>query len=528
MNGTERTEVAEPRADGPGGDVEPGNVADLVRLSARKYPLRPAYVYRGVTLTWQQADERVNQTAAAFRSLGLAEGDRVAISLSNVLDFPMAYFGALRAGLVVVPLNPGLAASELTHALQDSGARVLVTSGAGAPAVARLRDDAPGLQHVLVGESLQDTPGAVSFDALASSQPTDDVTTSRSGEALAVLLYTSGTTGRPRGAMLSHRALLANLRQLERIVPSVLNADDVVLVVVPVFHVYGLNTGVGMAARRGACLVLEERFDPADSLDVIASRGITAVLGTPAVYTAWSLYPDLGQAFATVRLALSGAAPLPASVLLRFLEVTGRHIFEGYGLTETAPVLTSTLMSLVAKPDSIGRPVPGVELRLETEDGSAVEPGDPGEIVVRGENLFSGYWPDGDGGPDGDGWWHTGDIAIRDAEGDLQIVDRLKDLILVNGFNVYPAEVERVLDKHPDIASSAVFGVPHPFTGEAVKAVVVLREGSRLSEEDVAAFCETRLARYKCPTTVEFTDSLPITATGKIRKGVLRGTVSTF
>lgn len=527
MDRTDRTEVPEARTDLAGSDSEPNNVADLVSQSARLHPDRPAYVYRNVTMTWRQADDRVNQTAAGFRSLGLTDGDRVAIALANVLDFPLAYFGALRAGLVAVPLNPGLAPAELSHALQDSGARALVTSGAGAEVLDAIRDDVPGLQYVLVGESLQASSGGTTLAEVADAQPTDEVVPSRGGESLAVLLYTSGTTGRPRGAMLSHRALLANLQQLEQIAPSVLNADDVLFVVVPAFHVYGLNTGIGMAARRGACLVLEERFDPADSLTVITRMGITAVLGAPGVYTAWSLYPDLGQAFATVRLALSGAAPLPASVLLRFLEVTGRHIFEGYGLTETAPVVSSTLMSVVAKPDSIGRPVPGVELRLESEDGGDVEPGDPGEIVVRGANLFSGYWPDGEGGPDDEGWWHTGDIAIRDGEGDLQIVDRLKDLVLVNGFNVYPAEVERVLDKHPDIVASAVFGVPHPFTGEAVKAVVVLREGVRLSEEDVAAFCETRLARYKCPTSVEFAESLPTTATGKIRKGLLRGTVST-
>lgn len=518
---------ADPGADTAGESAQPDNLADMVRISAERYPDRPAFVYRNVRMTWREADDRVNQTAAAMRALGLTDGDRVAIALANVLDFPLAYFGALRAGLVAVPLNPGLAPVEMTHALQDSGARALVTSGAGAEAVAAIREDVPGLQHVLVGESLQPAPGAIPLASLASEQPTDAVVPTRGGESLAVLLYTSGTTGRPRGAMLSHRALLANLSQLEEIVPSVLGPEDVLFVVVPVFHVYGLNTGVGMAARRGACLVLEERFDPADSLTLIAREGITAVLGAPAVYTAWSLYPDLGQAFATVRLALSGAAPLPASVLLRFLEVTGRHVFEGYGLTESSPVLSSTLMSVVAKPDSIGRPIPGVELRLVSEDGRDVEPGDPGEIVARGANLFSGYWPDGEGGPDAEGWWHTGDVAIRDDEGDLQIVDRLKDLVLVNGFNVYPAEVERVLDKHPDIVASAVFGIPHPFTGEAVKAVVVLREGVRLSEEDVVAFCETRLARYKCPTSVEFTDSLPTTATGKIRKGVLRGTVST-
>jgi long-chain acyl-CoA synthetase len=223
-----------------------------------------------------------------------------------------------------------------------------------------------------------------------------------------------------------------------------------------------------------------------------------------------------------VRVALSGAAPLPAPVLGRILDTTGHHVFEGYGLTETAPVLTTTLMSEVAKPDSIGRPIPGVELELRDEDGHPVEEGDPGEIVVRGANVFVGYWPDGREGPDADGWFATGDVAYLDDDGDLHLVDRRRELVLVSGFNVYPREVEEVLLAHPDIDEAAVLGIPHPYTGESVKAIVVQREGARLSADDVVAHAAASLARFKCPTAVEFTDALPYSATGKVSKGKLR------
>jgi len=342
------------------------------------------------------------------------------------------------------------------------------------------------------------------------------------GEDLAVLIYTSGTSGRPRGAMLPHRALLANLEQCSRIEPPVMADDDVVLLVLPLFHIYGLNAALGMVAYHAATGVLVERFDPVDTLAVMQAHRVTNVVGAPPMYVAWSLLPDVGDAFSHVRLAVSGAAPLPAEALTRFLDATGHHIFEGYGLTETAPVLTSTLMSAVAKPTSIGRPIPGVELRLLDDSGGVSEEDDPGEITARGANLFSGYWPDGAGGPDAAGWFRTGDVAYADDDGDLRIVDRRRELILVSGFNVYPREVEDVLASHPGIEEAAVIGIAHPYTGESVKAVVVRRPGVQLTAEDIIAFCGLQLAPFKCPTSVEFVAELPRSATGKAAKGRLR------
>jgi long-chain acyl-CoA synthetase len=492
-----------------------GNLADLVRSAAERAGDKPALVFRGTTTTWAELDARVDAVASGLQRLGLAKGDRVALQLPNTPDFPAVYFGALRAGFVAVPVNTGYTAEELRHLLADSGARVLVTSRAGAATALEV-----GGAQVVVADVETAPDGATALDALLV--PARPVPAAAAGEDLAVVLYTSGTSGRPRGAMLTHRALLANLEQTAAIDPPVVSQDDVVLLVLPLFHVYGLNGGLGAVARHAATGVLAERFDPVETLDLVRREHVTNVVGAPPMYVAWSMLPDVGDAFASVRLALSGAAPLPPSVLHRVLDVTGHHVFEGYGLTETAPVLTTTLMSEVAKPGSIGRPVPGVELRLVDEAGEEPEDGDPGEIVVRGPNTFSGYWPDGEGGPDADGWFATGDVAYLDDDGDLHLVDRRRELVLVSGFNVYPREVEEVLAQHPDVEEAAVLGIPHPYTGEAVKALVVLREGARLTADDVIAHAARSLARFKCPTAVEFVAELPHSATGKVSKGRLR------
>lgn len=499
----------------------PASLDGLVRDAARATPDKTAFVCHDERTSWAQVDALVDAAARGLLRLGLVAGDRVGLQLGNTLEFPVAYFGALRAGLVAVPVNTGYTRDETAQLLDDSGARALLTGSAGASTALELQAQPGALEHVVVTGRDAAPGGATCFDELLAT-PGGPVEAPPGGEDLAVVLYTSGTSGRPRGAMLSHRALLANLDQTGRIDPPVVQADDVVLLVLPLFHVYGLNGALGMVAKHGATGVLAERFDPVETLEDIRRHGVTCLVGAPPMYVAWSMLPDVGDAFSSVRLALSGAAPLPQTVLHRVLDVTGHHVFEGYGLTETAPVLCSTLLSEVAKADSIGRPVPGVELRLLDESGQPVEDGDPGEIVVRGANLFSGYWPAGAGGPDADGWFGTGDVAYVDADGDLHLVDRRRELVLVSGFNVYPREVEEVLATHPDIEEAAVIGIAHPYTGESVKALVVLRHGARLTAEDVIRHCAHSLARFKCPTAVAFVAELPHSATGKVSKGRLR------
>jgi long-chain acyl-CoA synthetase len=498
------------------------NLADLVREAARRTPDKPALLYRDAALTWAELDRLVATTAAGLGTLGLAPGDRVAIALGNTPGFVVTYFAALRGGYAAVPVNTTYTTPELEHVLTDSGAAVVVGLRSAAPALLALRDVIETLRHVVVSDATDAPEGTLSLDAVGAAGGAGLAESVGGGEDLAVLIYTSGTSGRPKGAMLSHRALLANLDQCAAITPPVVQEDDVVLLVLPLFHIYGLNPGLGMVARTGATGVLVERFDPVDTLAEVRRRHVTNVPGAPPMYVAWSMLPDLSDAFASVRLLVSGAAPLPAAVLSSILDRTGQHVFEGYGLTETAPVVTTTLMSEVAKPGSIGRAVPGVEIKLVDEAGDEIEEDDAGEVVVRGANVFSGYWPTGEGGPDADGWFATGDVAYADRDGDLFLVDRRKELILVSGFNVYPREVEDVLLRHPDVEEAAVIGIPHPYTGEAVKALVVVRAGAQLSADDVVAHCAVSLARFKCPSAVEFVDELPHSATGKVSKGRLR------
>jgi long-chain acyl-CoA synthetase len=512
------------------------NVADLVRRAATgDRGGQPALCWHDKVLTWAELDAQVDAVATALGALGLDTTGgvpaRVAIALPNVPEFAAVYFGTLRAGLVAVPVNPGYTAREFRYVLTDTGASVLVGTPAVAEAVAGL--DAPALRHTY-------TLGGSLPELLAGAGGDVDATTG--GEDLAVLLYTSGTSGMPKGAMLSHRALIANHAQLADIEPPPLTPDDVVLLTLPLFHSYGLNTGLGAIAYHGASGVLVERFDPADTLARIRRHKVTVVVGVPPMYVAWSLMGDqLTDAFKTVRVAVSGAAPLDVATARRFADAVGRPVYEGYGLTETAPVLTSTLGEETPKVGSIGRPLPDVEVKLLDSEGNVVgeideegvdeddidydspdSPGtDPGVIVVRGPNLFSGYWPDGQNGPDADGWWSTADIAYSDADGDLFLVDRLGELIIVSGFNVYPHEVELVLASHPAVVEAAAVGMPHPYTQQTVKAYVVRRPDATVTAEDLIAYCEANLARFKCPTAVEFLPELPKSATGKVRKGEL-------
>jgi long-chain acyl-CoA synthetase len=488
------------------------SLAELVRAAAASHPDKPALLHRDTTVTWGELDALVDAAAAGLHARVPERGDRVGILLPNSIDFVVAYFAILRAGLVAVPFNTAYTPPELDHQILDAGTVLVITDTDHAGQL----DFVPAEQVVVVGGSER------SWDDLVAAGVAGEVGDASGGEDLALLLYTSGTTGTPRGAMLTHRALLANLEQLDRIEPKVVSGDDIVLLVLPLFHVYGLNAGLGQVAWAGATAVLADRFDPVETLALVHDQHVSNIVGAPPMFVAWSMLPDLEESLASVRLAVSGAAPLPPAVLSHVLESTGHHIFEGYGLTETAPVLTSTLCSEVAKPGSVGRPIPGVESKILDDDGDEVDEDDPGEIVVRGPNLFSGYWPDGAGGPDSDGWFRTGDIAYADTDGDLFLVDRTKELILVSGFNVYPREVEQVLETHPDVHEVAVIGVAHPYTGETVKALVVPRRGTSPSAEDLIEHAARRLARFKCPTSVELVDELPHSLSGKVAKGRLR------
>ncbi|MCU0265329.1 MAG: AMP-binding protein [Actinomycetia bacterium] len=490
------------------------NLAGLVRAAAAARPGHPALVAGQRSLTWAQVDAAVDAAAAGMQALGLAPGARVALALPNGPEFVAAYFGVLRAGLVAVPVTAGATAPEVSHLAGDAGARAVVFDRTTAAAV-RGADLGADVRRVVVGAP---APGETAFAAFSGTPREPDT----APEDLAVLLYTAGTSGRPKGAMLSHRALLANVEQVHDLAHPAVTPDDVVLVALPLSHLYALNGTLAQVVRCAATAVLVERFDPVETLALVRDRGVTNVPGAPGLFLAWSTQPGLRAALAGVRLLVTGAAPMPAAVVEQVTTATGLPVFEGYGLTEAGPAVSSTLVEGRAKPGCVGKPLPGVEVRLLDEDGEETEEGDPGEVCVRGANLFSGYWPDGADGPDAQGWFPTGDVAYVDADGDLVLVDRRIELILVSGFNVYPREVEAAVATHPAVAEVAVVGVPHPATGEAVKAFVVPRAGADLTPEDVLAHVAPRLARFKRPTIVSVVESLPHSATGKVAKARLR------
>ena len=490
-----------------------GTLAELVRDAARRTPSRDAIIDGAQRLTWAQLDASVGQCAAGLLGRGLRPGDRVGLILGNSRAFVVAYFGILRAGLVAVPLNPAYTAPEVAVVVADAGVRLLIADAASAQ-TARAACDSIRSCEVIEADTGE-------WAELLAAPPV--ALPSVDDDALALLLFTAGTSGRPKGAMLTHAALRANIDMIRTLQsPPAVVEDDVVLLVLPMFHVYGLNTALGLAVSAGATCVIVDRFDPVESLRLVREHRVTTIAGAPAMFAAWLRVPDLAESLASVRLLSSGGSPLPGQVLRAFTERCDRPIFEGYGMTETAPVIATTLVSGAPKPDSVGRPLPGLEIRIVDEGGAQADEGDPGELWVRGPSVFSGYWPDGAGGPDADGWFESGDIAYRDAEGDLHLVDRRREVILVNGFNVYPREVEIAIEAMPEVAEVAVMGVPDDATGEAVTATVVARPGAALSADDVLSHCATRLARFKMPTVVRIVAALPHSATGKVAKGRLR------
>lgn len=487
------------------------DLAARLTETARRSPERPALLWQGTSVTYAELDDRVTAGAGALQHLGVAPGDRVALMLANTPHFVEAFLAVLRAGATVVPLNTGLTAREVAHIVADSGARVLVAAAGTSGASGEV-----DVEHLV-------TTGDGWRDLLGAAHPYAEV--DRAPDDVAALVYTSGTTGPPKGAMLTRRNLDANQRQALA-TPLAVEEGDVVLAVLPLFHIYAMNVGLGCSVRVGATLLLHERFDPVRTLEDVERHGVTVVLGAPPMYVAWLNTPGVaGYDLSRVRVAVSGAAALPANVLTRFRDELGLTIWEGYGLTEAAPAVTSNAVGGSAKPGYVGRPLPEVELRLVDEEGRDVERGDPGEVWVRGANVFAGYWGDEEATArvlTPDGWLRTGDVGVRDDDGDLRLVDRKRDLVIVSGFNVYPREVEEVLEEHPGVVQAAVVGIPHPYTGEAVKAYVVPASGSDLTEDDVVAWTRRHLARFKCPEVVDLVRELPSTATGKVLRRALR------
>ena len=499
------------------------NLSSMLRESTQAHPDKVVLIIDEHQLAYGMVDHAADRVAQALRDNGITPGTPVGIMLPNVPQFPIVYFGILRAGCIAVPMNVLLKGPEVKYYLEDSGARAFFFWGDfGEEAMKGVA----GLPQVSLRVSVAAAPGtpppsgAEDFmTVVASVTPTGEMAGTKPDDT-AIILYTSGTTGKPKGAELTHFNLLMNCIVGARI--AQLRPDDVTLGTLPFFHSFGASNVMNTAIYMGGTISLLPRFDPVKALQIIQRDGITVFAGVPTMYIAFLKAHSEGDwDISTIRMAISGGAALPEQVLREFEEKFGAPILEGYGLSESSPSATFNRPDRPRKVGSIGLPIWGVELKVIDNEGNALGANENGEICIRGHNVMKGYHnrPEETAETiDAGGWLHTGDIGYRDDEGYYFIVDRKKELVIRGGFNVYPREIEEVLYSHPAVAEAAVFGVPDPTMGEEVCAAVALRAGATATDGELIAYCKERVAAYKYPRRLWVLDTLPKGPTGKILK----------
>jgi long-chain acyl-CoA synthetase len=486
------------------------NFAQELSAAAAEDGDRPAVKLDDIVLNYAALDAGVARAAGLLRSKGVEPGDRVGMQLPNVPYFPIVYFGALRIGAVVVPMNPLLKDREVAYHLSDSGAKVIV-------AWHGFEEAATGGAEQAGAEAIIAKPGEFE-QLLGGVDPVEDVV-DRADDDPAVIIYTSGTTGTPKGATLMHSNLSSGAETARDLVDA--GPDSVGLATLPLFHVFGMNSVMNMAFHARGLLTLLPRFEPEKCLEIIERDKVTSFAGVPTMYTALLHHPDADKHdTSSLELCVSGGSAMPVEVLRGFDEKFGAKVLEGYGLSETTGMGSFNLPDRERKPGSIGVPVGGTEIKCVDDDDNEVPQGEPGEIVMRGPFVMKGYWNKDDATEEvmRGGWFHTGDVATMDEEGYFFIVDRKKDLIIRGGYNVYPREIEEALYEHPAIREVAVIGVPHEQMGEEVGAAIALKEGEDASEDDIKQFIKQRVAAYKYPRVIWFVDELPKGPTGKILK----------
>jgi long-chain acyl-CoA synthetase len=488
------------------------NLAQNLVRTAFERPERVALRLDDLQLTYSQLEGASARVAGLLGAMGIEAGDRVGIMLPNVPYFPVVYFGVLRAGGVVVPMNVLLKGRETAFYLTDPEAKAVFAWHEFAAAAEAGAGEA-GAECVLVRPA--------EFEQLLAAAEARAEDTERAGDDTAVILYTSGTTGQPKGAELTHSNLARNV-EVTRETLIQASEEDVILGALPLFHSFGQTCGMNLAAAAGACLTMIPRFDPGRALEIIQRDRVTVFEGVPTMYAALLNHPDRERFdLSTLRVCVSGGASLPLEVMRGFEQAFDAIILEGYGLSETSPVASFNHPDRERKPGSIGTPVAGVEMKVIDSTGEEVPVGEPGEIAIRGHNVMKGYWrrPDATAEAiDAGGWFKTGDIAKVDADGYFFIVDRKKDLIIRGGYNVYPREVEEVLYEHPAVREAAVIGIPHPELGEEVGAAIALCPGSEAPAGEIRDYVKGQVAAYKYPRVIWIVDELPKGPTGKILK----------
>lgn len=522
----------------------------LLDSSARKYPDNTATVFFGAKLSYRELSSLTDAFSAALLDIGVKKGDRLALLLPNCPQNLIAYYGALKAGAVVVPTNPLYVEDELMHQFVDAGVETVVTLTKFYSTLQRVRDKV-GIKNIIVTNIKEFFPpflrllftvfkegkeghrakiergkGNYLFQQLLKTYAGQRYENDVSAGDVALLQYTGGTTGVAKGAMLTHRNLVANTIQTAAWLTDIKEGAETILAVIPFFHVYGMTVAMNFSTYIGGTLVMLPRFDLQDVLQAINKYKPGIFPGVPAMYVAINNYRDIAKYdLKSIRACISGAAPLPIEVQERFEALTGGKLVEGYGLTEASPVLHANPIYGSRKVGSIGLPLPDVEARIvDVETGLRDLPiGEAGELVVRGPQVMKGYWnrPDETESVLREGWLYTGDIARMDEDGFFYIVDRKKDLIIASGYNIYPRDVEEILFKHPKVKEVVVAGVPDVYRGETVKAYIVLKDGETATEDDIIEYCRKHMAKYKVPTAVEFRQELPKTIIGKVLRRIL-------
>ena len=512
------------------------NLATLLEDSAREKPAHTAVIFNETKLPYAAVNAAANQVANGLTSLGIQPGDKVALSCLNIPYFPIVYYGILKAGAVVVPLNVLLKPREIAYHLQDSDAKAYFCfEGTEQLPMGQMGwggfQEANSCEHFFLITANPAAPspieGAKTMGMLLHNQMPTYPTVQTSSENTAVILYTSGTTGRPKGAELSHLNMVLNARLSDTMYTA--HPDDVQLIALPLFHSFGQTVQMNAGFYNGATLSLLPRFDPDAALSIMQRDNVTIFAGVPTMYWAMLNYPeadkyDLDKISETLRYSFSGGSAMPVEVMKAFGEKFNVKILEGYGLSETSPVASFNRVDRERKPGSVGLPVWGVDIRIVDEEDEDVPQGELGEIVIRGHNIMKGYYkkPQATAEAFRNGWFHSGDIGRKDEDGYVYIADRVKDMIIRGGFNVYPREVEETLVSHPDVSLAAVIGIPHDQYGEEIKAFVVRKEGATASEAEIMAWAKENMAAYKYPREIVFRDTLPMNATGKILKIELR------
>ncbi|MGQ9677343.1 MAG: long-chain-fatty-acid--CoA ligase [Chloroflexota bacterium] len=525
-------------------------VQQILVDTARRFPSHTAAIFFGARLTYRQLDALSNRFANALVGMGIEKGDRVQLHLPNCPQFVIALFGILKAGAVAVPTNPLYVERELEQQVNDSGAETIVTLTRFYPTVKRIwsrtklnnvivtniKDYFPPLTRLLFSLFKEKSEGhAVAIDRASGSCAWSELLNRCSDtpprvdvqpEDVAALIYTGGTTGIPKGAMLTHASLMANTRQLSALDPELVEGKETMFAIMPFFHSYGLTGVMLQSIANAMTLIIMPRFQIDEVLKAIDKYKPTYFLGVPTIYFAINSAPDVDRYdIRSIKVCVSAAAPLPAEVVERFESLTGGHLVEGYGLTEASPAAIINPIYGRRKIGSIGVPIPDTEARIvDVETGEKEMPiGEPGELILRGPQVMKGYWnnPEETALVLRNGWLHTGDIAKRDEDGYFYMVDRKKDMIIAGGYNIYPHDIEEVLHQHPKVKEAVVVGVPDKYRGETVKAYIVLKDGETATEREMLDYCAANLAKYKAPKIVEFRPELPKTIIGKVLRRAL-------